>query len=157
MRTWILLGREETTKKCYESVQHPQLLLGFRKTWMNWRIITRRHMNGWARSHLNIGAEHTFLVCVLYVIAILWLYILCNSLTFSKITHSFIGRAHCDLLINNLCEVFNRQLLDARDSPIITSLEYVREYLMKRIVIGQKIIQKIDRPLTPAVTSSLTR
>ncbi|GKB96929.1 hypothetical protein Tco_0983066 [Tanacetum coccineum] len=64
----------------------------------------------------------------------------------------FSGRAHCDLLINNLCEVFNRQLLDARDSPIITSLEYVREYLMKRIVIVQKIIQKSDGPLTPAVT-----
>ncbi|GJX02027.1 hypothetical protein Tco_0185940 [Tanacetum coccineum] len=49
-------------------------------------------------------------------------------------------------------EVFNRQLLDARDSPIITSLEYVREYLMKRIVIVQKIIQKSDGPLTPVVT-----
>ncbi|GJZ36916.1 mutator type transposase [Tanacetum coccineum] len=64
----------------------------------------------------------------------------------------FSGRAHCDLLINNLCEVFNRQLLDARDSPIITSLEYVREYLMKRIVIVQKIIEKSDGPLTPVVT-----
>ncbi|GKB36216.1 mutator type transposase [Tanacetum coccineum] len=60
-------------------------------------------------------------------------------------------RAHCDLLINNVCEVFNRQLLDARDSPIITALEYVREYLMKRIVIVQKVIQKCDGPLTPAV------
>ncbi|GJT56504.1 receptor-like cytoplasmic kinase 176 [Tanacetum coccineum] len=45
-----------------------------------------------------------------------------------------------------------RQLLDARDSPIITSLEYVREYLMKRIVIVQKIIQKSNGPLTPVVT-----
>ncbi|GKB79144.1 mutator type transposase [Tanacetum coccineum] len=36
----------------------------------------------------------------------------------------FSGRAHCDLLINNICEVFNRQLLDARDSPIITALEH---------------------------------
>ncbi|GJX44062.1 mutator type transposase [Tanacetum coccineum] len=64
----------------------------------------------------------------------------------------FSGRAHCDLLINNLCEVFNRQLLDARDSQIITSLEYVREYLIKRIVIVKKIIEKSDGPLTPAVT-----
>ena len=62
-----------------------------------------------------------------------------------------VGRAHCDLLINNVCEVFNRQLLDARDSPIITALEHVREYLMKRIVIVQKIIEKCDGPLTPAV------
>ncbi|GJV56046.1 mutator type transposase [Tanacetum coccineum] len=63
----------------------------------------------------------------------------------------FSGRAHCDLLINNIYEVFNRQLLDARDSPIITALEHVREYLMKRIVIVQKIIEKCDGPLTPAV------
>ncbi|GJX08639.1 mutator type transposase [Tanacetum coccineum] len=64
----------------------------------------------------------------------------------------FSGRAHYDLLINNMCEVFNRQLLDVRDNPIITSLEYVREYLIKRIVIIQKIIQKGDGPLTPTVT-----
>ncbi|GKD59756.1 mutator type transposase [Tanacetum coccineum] len=63
----------------------------------------------------------------------------------------FSGRAHCDLLINNVCEVFNRQLLDARDSLIITALEFVREYLMKRIVIVQKVIQKCNGPLTPVV------
>ncbi|GKE90855.1 mutator type transposase [Tanacetum coccineum] len=44
------------------------------------------------------------------------------------------GRANYDLLINNICEVFNRQLLEARVSPVITALEYVREYLMKMIV-----------------------
>ncbi|GJX48163.1 mutator type transposase [Tanacetum coccineum] len=64
----------------------------------------------------------------------------------------FLGRAHCDNLINNLCEVFNRQLLEAKDSPIITALEYVREYLMKRIVIVQKVIQKSKGPLIPAIT-----
>ncbi|GKD94971.1 hypothetical protein Tco_1374808 [Tanacetum coccineum] len=52
--------------------------------------------------------------------------------------HNVTERANCDLLINNICEVFNRQLLDARDSPIISALEYVREYLMKRIMIVQK-------------------
>ncbi|GJX94638.1 hypothetical protein Tco_0349224 [Tanacetum coccineum] len=36
----------------------------------------------------------------------------------------FTCRAHCDLLINNICEVFNRQLLDARDSPVVSALEY---------------------------------
>ena len=46
-----------------------------------------------------------------------------------------VGRAHCDVLLNNLCEVFNRQLLDGRDAPILTALEFVREYLMKRIII----------------------
>ncbi|GJT89282.1 hypothetical protein Tco_1070999 [Tanacetum coccineum] len=47
----------------------------------------------------------------------------------------------------------HRQLLDARDSPIITFLEFMRGYLMKRIVIVQKVIQKSDGPLTPTVTT----
>nr|GEU77663.1 5'-nucleotidase domain-containing protein 4 [Tanacetum cinerariifolium] len=64
-----------------------------------------------------------------------------------------LGRANCDLLINNICEVFNRQLLDARDSPIISCLEYVREYLMMRIVIVQKAIKRCEGPLTPTVIS----
>ncbi|GJW36524.1 ribonuclease H-like domain-containing protein [Tanacetum coccineum] len=63
-----------------------------------------------------------------------------------------IGRAHCDVLLNNLCEVFNRQLLDGRDVPIITCLEFVREYLMKRIVNVKKVISKSPGPLTPAAT-----
>lgn len=69
------------------------------------------------------------------------------------IFHFITGRANCDLLINNVCEVFNRQLLDARDSPIISCLEYVREYLMKRIVIVQNVIEKSEGILTPAVSS----
>ena len=62
------------------------------------------------------------------------------------------GRAHCDVLLNNMCEVLNRQLLDARDKPIITCLEYIREYLMKKIVNVQKVIAKCDGPLTPNAT-----
>ncbi|GKE48039.1 hypothetical protein Tco_1479297, partial [Tanacetum coccineum] len=64
----------------------------------------------------------------------------------------FPGRAKCDLLINNISEVFNRQLVDGKDQPIITCLEYIREYLMKRIVVVQKVIAKTVGPLTPSVT-----
>ncbi|KAJ0938978.1 putative transposase, mutator type, MULE transposase domain-containing protein [Helianthus annuus] len=32
----------------------------------------------------------------------------------------FSGRPKCDILLNNICEVFNRQLIHARDKPIIT-------------------------------------
>nr|GEZ42787.1 zinc finger, SWIM-type [Tanacetum cinerariifolium] len=38
------------------------------------------------------------------------------------------------------------------DSPVITALEYVREYLMKKIVIVKKVIKKSQGPLTPTVT-----
>ncbi|GJY24777.1 mutator type transposase [Tanacetum coccineum] len=64
----------------------------------------------------------------------------------------FSGRPHCDVLLNNMCEVLNRQLLDGRDKPIITCLEFIRQYLMKRIVIVQQLISKSNGPLTPNAT-----
>ncbi|MFS7931778.1 putative transcription factor interactor and regulator CCHC(Zn) family [Helianthus anomalus] len=64
----------------------------------------------------------------------------------------FSGRAKSDVLLNNLCEVFNSQLVGGRDKPIITCLEYIREYLMKRIVLVHKVIAKCDGPLTPKAT-----
>ncbi|GJR70437.1 FAR1-related sequence 5-like protein isoform X2 [Tanacetum coccineum] len=45
------------------------------------------------------------------------------------------------------------QLIDGRDKPIIVVLEYIREYLMKRIVIVQKVIDKSVRPITPNATN----
>ncbi|KAK1427701.1 hypothetical protein QVD17_16394 [Tagetes erecta] len=68
------------------------------------------------------------------------------------------GRAKCDVLLNNWCEVFNKQLVDARDKPIITCLEFIREYLMKRIVKVQSLIDKPktqEYPLTPFVRNQL--
>ena len=62
------------------------------------------------------------------------------------------GRAHSDVVLNNMCEVFNRQLIDGRDKPIIMCLEYIREYLMKRIVNVKKVIEKSEGMLTPAAT-----
>ncbi|GKA87817.1 hypothetical protein Tco_0809581 [Tanacetum coccineum] len=67
----------------------------------------------------------------------------------------FSGRAKSDILLNNLCECFNGQILDARDAPIITTLEYIREYLMRRMVNVIAMINKIDRPLTPSTTKLL--
>ncbi|GKC29750.1 hypothetical protein Tco_1037044, partial [Tanacetum coccineum] len=48
--------------------------------------------------------------------------------------------------------VLNRQLLDGRDKPIITCLEFIRQYLMKRIVIVQQLINKSSGPITPNAT-----
>nr|GEW87267.1 hypothetical protein [Tanacetum cinerariifolium] len=61
----------------------------------------------------------------------------------------FTGREKRNILLNNMCEVLNRQLVDGRDKPIITCLEYIRGYLMKRILIIQKLQDKCDGPLTP--------
>ncbi|GJW00275.1 hypothetical protein Tco_1555526 [Tanacetum coccineum] len=45
--------------------------------------------------------------------------------------------------------VICRKLVDGRDKPIITCLEFIREYLMKRIVNVQLVIRKCNGPLTP--------
>nr|KAJ0220763.1 hypothetical protein LSAT_V11C200050740 [Lactuca sativa] len=65
----------------------------------------------------------------------------------------FSGRAHTDCLLNNLCEVFNSKLDEGRDKPIITCLEYIREYLMKRLCVVQKEIDKCEGLLTPTATT----
>ncbi|GKF44793.1 hypothetical protein Tco_0131345 [Tanacetum coccineum] len=51
-----------------------------------------------------------------------------------------------------MCEVFNGQLLDGRDRPIISSLEYFRKYLIKRTVNVLQTIAKSDGPLIPTAT-----
>nr|KAJ0216198.1 hypothetical protein LSAT_V11C300145960 [Lactuca sativa] len=38
-----------------------------------------------------------------------------------------------DVLISNMCEVFNGKIDKGRDKPVIGCLKYIREYLMKRI------------------------
>ncbi|KAL0301426.1 UNVERIFIED_CONTAM: hypothetical protein Sradi_6419400 [Sesamum radiatum] len=39
----------------------------------------------------------------------------------------------CDILLNNLCESFNSNILEAREKQIYTMLEMVREFLMVRL------------------------
>ncbi|KAL2238030.1 UNVERIFIED_CONTAM: hypothetical protein Sindi_0994700 [Sesamum indicum] len=39
----------------------------------------------------------------------------------------------CDFLLNNLCESFNNCILEAREKPILTMLEWIREYVMTRM------------------------
>lgn len=43
--------------------------------------------------------------------------------------------------------------MDARDQPIITCLDYIKEYLMKSIVVVQQVIEANEGPLT---TTSIT-
>ncbi|KAL4568298.1 hypothetical protein LXL04_023907 [Taraxacum kok-saghyz] len=69
----------------------------------------------------------------------------------------FTGRALSDAVTNNLCEVFNSNIGKDRDKPIITCLEYIREYLMRRICNVQKEIDKLQGPLTPIATTLLEK
>ncbi|GJS02396.1 putative transposase, mutator type, MULE transposase domain protein [Tanacetum coccineum] len=62
------------------------------------------------------------------------------------------SRAKSDLLLNNICEVFNGKIVGGRDKSVITLLEYIKEYCMKRIMNVQGVIDKCTGPLTPILT-----
>ncbi|KAL4564105.1 hypothetical protein LXL04_028157 [Taraxacum kok-saghyz] len=53
-----------------------------------------------------------------------------------------LSRAISDLLLNNMCEVFNSKVIQARDKPIISCLEFIKQYLMKRICNVIKVMGK---------------
>ncbi|XP_052723721.1 uncharacterized protein LOC108344539 [Vigna angularis] len=46
--------------------------------------------------------------------------------------HAFSSYPRCDVLLNNLSESFNSTILLARDKPIITMMEWIRTYIMRR-------------------------
>ncbi|CAI9261197.1 unnamed protein product [Lactuca saligna] len=69
----------------------------------------------------------------------------------------FTGRVVSDMLLNNLCEVFNSKLIEGRDKPLISCLEYIREYMMKRICNFIKVQKKCVGPLTPSATKIMEK
>ncbi|KAG5570475.1 hypothetical protein H5410_060241 [Solanum commersonii] len=47
----------------------------------------------------------------------------------------FSSDAKSDMLLNNMCEVYNNMILDARDKPILTLLEKLRYLLMIKDIL----------------------
>nr|GEW95885.1 retrotransposon-related protein [Tanacetum cinerariifolium] len=62
------------------------------------------------------------------------------------------SRVKYDLLLNNICEVFNGKIVRGTDTLVITLLEYIKEYCMKRIVNVQSVIDKCTGSLIPVAT-----
>ncbi|GJT78026.1 mutator type transposase [Tanacetum coccineum] len=54
-------------------------------------------------------------------------------------TNTSEGRAKSNILLNNMSEVLNRQLVDGRDKPIITCLEYIM--LLKSSSLLKRLLQ----------------
>ena len=63
----------------------------------------------------------------------------------------FKDTALCDMLCNNICEAFNSVILQARDKPVITLMEMIRVYLMKRLVTKRAEVQKWHNQIGPKV------
>lgn len=65
--------------------------------------------------------------------------------------HAFSGRAKTDTLLNNLCEGFNKTILEAREKPVISMVEDIRIYLMLRFQKNRGLIGKVEGVLCPVV------
>nr|KAJ0204775.1 hypothetical protein LSAT_V11C500294470 [Lactuca sativa] len=55
----------------------------------------------------------------------------------------FSGRAHCDALLNKMCESLNSKIVKGRDKPIISCLGFIREYITRKIVMPLRPFKKI--------------
>ena len=67
----------------------------------------------------------------------------------------FSTRAKCDILVNNTSESFNSYIMEARDKPIITMLEYIRTKFMNRIQIKKQGMEKYIGPICPSIQKKL--
>ncbi|XP_073125331.1 uncharacterized protein [Henckelia pumila] len=75
----------------------------------------------------------------------------------SKIPPAHWARSHfpissfCDFIVNNMTESFNSYILEARDMPIISMLEWIRTKLMIRIQVKKKGIEKYVGEVCPNI------
>ncbi|GLT87520.1 hypothetical protein SLE2022_055990 [Rubroshorea leprosula] len=61
----------------------------------------------------------------------------------------------CDILVNNLCECYNRVILDARDRPALSMNEELRSKLMKRFYRRRKLGEKFPGKVCPRIVKKL--
>ncbi|KAL7189163.1 hypothetical protein ACSBR1_038933 [Camellia fascicularis] len=67
----------------------------------------------------------------------------------------FSPRSRCDTLVNNMCESFNNNILEARDKPKINMLEWIRRRVMHRIQIKKEGIEKYTGESCPNIVKDL--
>jgi hypothetical protein len=63
--------------------------------------------------------------------------------------HAFSHYSKCDVLMNNLSESFNATILSARDKPILTLAEWIRNYLMNRIMQSSIKLENWEHRIMP--------
>jgi hypothetical protein len=59
--------------------------------------------------------------------------------------HAFSFYSKCDILMNNISESFNATILVARDKPILTMCEWIRNYLMNRMSTSSSKLKKWEQ------------
>ncbi|XP_021759926.1 uncharacterized protein LOC110724776 [Chenopodium quinoa] len=71
--------------------------------------------------------------------------------------HAFSDWCKSNMLLNNLCETFNVVIKDARDKPILTQMEWLRCYMMKRNCEKWEAVQKMEGKNMPYVSKVFGR
>ncbi|XP_073152316.1 uncharacterized protein [Henckelia pumila] len=69
----------------------------------------------------------------------------------------FSTRCLSDCVVNNLSESFNSFIIDARDKPIITMLECIRNKLMKRIQVKKTGMEKYIGQICPNILRRINK
>jgi hypothetical protein len=63
----------------------------------------------------------------------------------------------CDLLLNNICEVFNKYILDAREMPIVTCLKKIKDQIMIRFYSKRKEAEDMCGTICPKIRKKLDK
>lgn len=58
--------------------------------------------------------------------------------------HAFTTNCKSNMLLNNLCEIFNAVIREARDKPILTQMQWLRRYMMRRNNEKWEAVQKMS-------------
>ncbi|XP_074276993.1 uncharacterized protein LOC141600649 [Silene latifolia] len=69
--------------------------------------------------------------------------------------HAFGTQAKSNMLLNNIYESFNVVIIEARDKPILTHMEWMRKYVMKRMYEKREGVKKYKEDFMPYVDKSL--
>lgn len=67
----------------------------------------------------------------------------------------FTTDAHCDTLVNNICESFNKVILYAREQPLLSCLESIRHILMNRFYDNKEAANTWTGPLCPRIAGKV--
>jgi hypothetical protein len=70
---------------------------------------------------------------------------------------AFSTNSHSDLQVNNMCEAFNRAILEYRDKPIITMLEGLKHYITVRIVNQRQMMERCSGNICPKIQEILEK
>ncbi|KAL9239024.1 hypothetical protein vseg_013382 [Gypsophila vaccaria] len=70
--------------------------------------------------------------------------------------HAFRTTCKSNMLLNNMCESFNAVLKEARDKPILTHMEWMRRYVMKRHFDKREAVKVYEGHVMPYVDKFLT-